>query len=90
MAAPTPKLSFSLSAFGLLAVLSSIIFLAGSFFVENEIGKAFAFGAFFSGLIGSILLFGFSKIISLLEAIRVQTAPTENAEPANDDEGEPS
>ena len=38
MAAPTPKLSFSLSAFGLLAVLSSIIFLMGSFFVENEIG----------------------------------------------------
>ncbi|RKZ36409.1 MAG: hypothetical protein DRQ37_04180 [Gammaproteobacteria bacterium] len=78
-----------MSAFGLIAMLSSIIFFAGSFFVENDIGKAFALGAFFSGLIGSILLFGFSKVIHLLEAIRIQTAPTEETEPTIDEKDEP-
>ena len=68
-----PKVSIALNAFGALAAVSSLLFLLGSFVVSNELGKAFCLGAFFSGLIGTILLFGFSKVIDLLDQIREQT-----------------
>ncbi len=69
-----PRISIALNAFGGTAVISSIIFLGGSFYVTNEIGRAFCLGAFFSGLLGSILLFGFAKVIDMLDAIRHQAA----------------
>jgi hypothetical protein len=68
-----PKISIALNAFGGVSIVSSILFLAGSFYIENDIGKAFCLGAFFSGLLGSILLFGFAKVIDQLDAIRAQT-----------------
>lgn len=68
-----PKISIALNAFGGVSIVSSILFLGGSFYVENEIGRAFCFGAFFSGLLGSILLFGFSKVIDQLDVIRAET-----------------
>lgn len=78
-------MTVALNSFGGIAILSSILFFAGSFYVENEIGVAFCLGAFFSGLIGAILLFGFAKVIDLLDQIRVQT---EHATAAAEDEEE--
>jgi len=62
-----------LNGFGGAAIILAILFFGGSFYVENEIGRAFCLGAFFSGLLGGILLFGFAKIIEMLDAIRRQT-----------------
>lgn len=84
------RLSVVLNGFGGAAILLAIIFFGGSFYVENEIGRAFCLGAFFSGLLGGIVLFGFAKIIDMLDAIRRQTtvgttpepgAPGESADP---------
>ena len=66
------KITVALNAFGVAAIVSSILFLGGSFYVTNEVGRACCLGAFFSGLLGSILLFGFAKVIGLLDAIRSQ------------------
>lgn len=65
-----PRISVVLSIFGGASIISSILFFGGSFYVENEIGRAFCFGAFFSGLLGAIVLFGFAKVIDMLDAIR--------------------
>lgn len=67
------RLAVVLNGFGGASVILAIIFFGGSFYVENEIGRAFCLGAFFSGLLGSIVLFGFAKIIDMLDAIRQQT-----------------
>jgi len=67
-----PRISVVLSIFGGASIIASILFLGGSFYVENEIGRAFCFGAFFSGLLGAIVLFGFAKIIDMLDVIRQQ------------------
>lgn len=72
-----------LNGFGGAAIILSILFFGGSFYVENEIGRAFCLGAFFSGLLGGIVLFGFAKIIDMLDAIRQQTlADKEEKTPA--------
>ena len=69
-----------LNGFGGAAIISAILFFGGSFYVESEIGRAFCLGAFFSGLLGGILLFGFAKTIDMLDAIRRQAiAAQENA-----------
>ena len=68
-----PKITVALNAFAGASVVISILFLGGSFYIENDIGRAFCLGAFFSGMLGSILLFGFAKVIDLLDAIRMQT-----------------
>ncbi len=68
-----PRISIALNAFGGASVVISILFLGGSFYITNDIGRAFCLGAFFSGMLGSILLFGFAKVIDLLDAIRMQT-----------------
>lgn len=69
----SPRISVALNAFGGASVVISILFLGGSFYVGNDIGRVFCLGAFFSGILGSILLFGFAKVIELLDAIRMQT-----------------
>ena len=51
----------------------AILFFGGSFYVSDEIARAFCLGAFFSGLLGGIVLFGFAKIIDMLDAIRQET-----------------
>ena len=58
---------------GFLTVLLSCGFLAGTFVIEEEIYRAFCLGAFFTCVIGIIMLFGFSKVIVLLGEIRDQT-----------------
>ena len=57
--------------------------------VENEIGRAFCLGAFFSGLLGGIVLFGFAKIIDMLDAIRQQTiaAPSDDGPQSDNNTG---
>ena len=68
-----PRISLALSAFGGAAVILSVLFLGASFYIENDIGRAFCLGAFFSGLIGAVLLFGFAKVIDMLDAIRLES-----------------
>lgn len=70
------RLSIVLNGFGGAAIILAILFFGGSFYVENEIGRAFCLGAFFSGLLGGIVLFGFAKIIDMLDSIRQQTIAT--------------
>lgn len=80
-----PRLTVILNAFGGGAIICAILFFGGSFYVQNEIGRAFCLGAFFSGLLGAIVLFGFAKIIDMLDALRDQTlsesAPLPSAQP---------
>ena len=66
------RLAIVLNGFGGAAIILAILFFGGSFYVENEIGRAFCLGAFFSGLLGGIVLFGFAKIIDMLDSIRQQ------------------
>lgn len=80
-----PKVSIALSAFGGAAIISAILFLGASFYLHDEIARAFCLGAFFSGLLGSVMLFGFSKVIDVLDAIRAQTRSAEE-----EDASEPS
>ena len=55
---------------GFLAVALAGVFLSGTFFIQSDIYRAFCLGAFFTCVIGIILLFGFSKVIILLGEIR--------------------
>jgi hypothetical protein len=71
------RLAVVLNGFGGAAIILAILFFGGSFYVENEIGRAFCLGAFFSGLLGGIVLFGFAKIIDMLDSIRQQTLATQ-------------
>lgn len=76
------RLAVVLNGFGGAAIILAILFFGGSFYVENEIGRAFCLGAFFSGLLGGIVLFGFAKIIDMLDSIRQQTlAASEEKDP---------
>lgn len=68
-----PRITVALNAFGGAAVISAVLFLGGTFYISNEIGRAFCLGAFFSGLLGAIVLFGFAKVIDMLDAIRAET-----------------
>jgi len=68
-----PKIALVLCAFGGAAVILSVLFLGASFYIENDIGRAFCLGAFFSGLLGAVLLFGFAKVIDMLDAIRTES-----------------
>ena len=77
------RLTVILNGFGGAAIILAILFLGGSFYVENEVGRAFCLGAFFSGLLGGIVLFGFAKIIEMLDAIRQQTVASQSAEATN-------
>ncbi len=61
-------------------MIVAILFFGGSFYVENEIGRAFSLGAFFSGLLGSIMLFGFAKIIEMLDSIHKQALAAQEDE----------
>ena len=74
------RLAVVLNGFGGASIILAILFFGGSFYVENEIGRAFCLGAFFSGLLGGIVLFGFAKIIDMLDAIRQQTLTVEPRE----------
>lgn len=72
MKASIPDIVKSLQLMGFLAVLLAAGFLMGTSFIESDIYRAFCLGAFFTCVIGIILLFGFSKIIVLLGEIRDQ------------------
>ncbi len=76
------RLAVVLNGFGGAAIILAILFFGGSFYVEDEIGRAFCLGAFFSGLLGGIVLFGFAKIIDMLDAIRQQTPAGPPGEPS--------
>ena len=70
------KLTVVLNGFGGAAIILAVLFFGGSFYVENEIGRAFCLGVFFSGLLGGIVLFGFAKIIDMLDTLRRETLGT--------------
>ncbi len=73
MKASVPEIVRSLQLMGFMAVLLAVGFLSGTSFLESEIYRAFCLGAFFTCVIGIILLFGFSKVIVLLGEIRDRT-----------------
>jgi hypothetical protein len=79
------RLAVVLNGFGGASIILAILFFGGSFYVENEIGRAFCLGAFFSGLLGGIVLFGFAKVIDMLDAIRQQTLVVEPGEAPGSD-----
>ena len=70
MRASVPDIVKSLQTMGFLAVALAGVFLSGTFFIQSDIYRAFCLGAFFTCVIGIILLFGFSKVIILLGEIR--------------------
>ena len=80
MRASVPDIVKSLQTLGLLAVALAGVFLSGTFFIESDIYRAFCLGAFFTCVIGIILLFGFSKVIILLGEIRDKTQAPEDSE----------
>ena len=82
------KLTVVLNGFGGAAIILAVLFFGGSFYVENEIGRAFCLGAFFSGLLGGIVLFGFAKIIDMLDALRRQTLAEREDASAGSDAGD--
>jgi len=61
-------------------MILAVLFFGGSFYVENEIGRAFSLAAFFSGLLGSIMLFGFANIIEMLDSIHLQALDAQGDE----------
>ena len=67
-----PRITIAFYALGMASIVFSVLFFGGYFYVASDIAKAFCLGAFFSGLLGSILLFGFAKIFDLLEDIRAK------------------
>ena len=73
MKASVPDIVKSLQLMGFLAVLLAGGFLMGTSVIESDIYLAFCLGAFFTCVIGIIMLFGFSKIILLLGEIRDKT-----------------
>ncbi len=79
------RLTVVLNGFGGAAIILAILFFGGSFYVEDEIGRAFCLGAFFSGLLGGIVLFGFAKIIDMLDAIRQQTIAAQSEQMPEED-----
>lgn len=79
------RLAVVLNGFGGASIILAILFFGGSFYVENEIGRAFCLGAFFSGLLGGTVLFGFAKVIDMLDAIRQQTLGVEPGEALGSD-----
>ena len=70
MKASVPDIVNSLQTMGSLAVALAGVFLSGTFVIESDIYRAFCLGAFFTCVIGIVLLFGFSKVIILLGEIR--------------------
>lgn len=51
----------------------------GTSVIESDIYRAFCLGAFFTCVIGIIMLFGFSKVILLLGEIRDKAEESESA-----------
>lgn len=76
MKASVPDIVKSLQLMGMLAVLLAAGFLTGTFVLESDIYRAFCLGAFFTCVIGIIMLFGFSKVILLLGEIRDRSGET--------------
>jgi len=70
MKASVPDILKSLQIMTFLAILLACVFLGGTFVIESDIYRAFCLGAFFTCVIGVIMLFGFCKVIALLGEIR--------------------
>jgi hypothetical protein len=75
MKASVPSIVKSLQLMGLLGILLSVAFLIGTSVIENDLFRAFCLGAFFTSILGIIMLFGFSKVIIILGEIRDQAKP---------------
>ena len=78
------RLAVVLNGFGGAAILLAILFFGGSFYVENEIGRAFCLGAFFSGLLGGIVGFVLGSATRSDPRASLGTAPTSPPPPAAD------
>ncbi len=72
MPASLPGIISTLQLLGGIAIATAAGCLFGTFVVESDIYRAFMLGAFFTSLLGIILLFGLAKIIELLAEIRDQ------------------
>lgn len=74
MESSIPSIVKRLQILGYITMLLSAGFLAGTFLTVSDIYQAFLLGAFFISLLGIILLFGFSKVIHMLDEIRDQVS----------------
>jgi hypothetical protein len=81
MKASVPDIVSGLRILGFVAILATSLCLFGTFVenwsfaldgIDSQIYRAFCLGAFFIGLIGIVMLFGFAKVIELLTEIRDQ------------------
>lgn len=72
----------TLQTLGFISMVISAVCLLGTFMTNSEIYIALLLGAFLISLISIILLFGFAKVIKLLEEIR-DRAPASGADKLN-------
>jgi hypothetical protein len=63
----TPAISRHLNILGCLSILAAASFIAVFFNIEDMHGSVYFIGGSFTFLIISVLSFGFSKIIELLD-----------------------
>ena len=83
MPASLPGIINTLQLMGGIAIAATAGCLFGTFVMESDIYRAFMLGAFFTGLLGIILLFGLAKVIELLAEIRNQHAGQPAPAPTN-------
>lgn len=69
----SPRISVALSVVGGAAVIIAMLFLGAAFYVRDDLVRAFCLGAFFTGLLGAIMLFGFAKVIDALDLLRTDS-----------------
>ena len=75
MPASLPGIISTLQLLGGIAIAATAGCLFGTFVMDSDIYRAFMLGAFFTGLLGIVLLFGLAKVIELLAEIREQGKP---------------
>ena len=67
----SPSESKMLNSLALAAVVVAVGFLGGTYLFENNIGQSFCLGAFSTGLVGAIVLLGYTKISRVSEQRRL-------------------
>lgn len=67
-----PRTSRWLLGLAALATLVAGALLAGTYFIDSDIARAFSMGLFFAALIAALVLFVLAHVIGILDRLRVQ------------------